>query len=129
MDIVMINWFLEIFGNFFFFYISKIKILLIRTPYFEDNVFTHYTAAIVAAAISTSIFQPVDIIKTRSQSSRPRQYKNLMEIIRFTGCEGPSGFYKGYLPSFLRLGPQTAITFIIIEELREHFGCLRPKDN
>uniref|UniRef100_A0A1A9VYF8 Mitochondrial dicarboxylate carrier n=1 Tax=Glossina austeni TaxID=7395 RepID=A0A1A9VYF8_GLOAU len=109
--------------------INQIKIMLIKTPYFEDNAFTYYTAVMVAAAISTTIFQPVDIIKTRSQSSRPRQYKSLMEIVRFTGCEGPSGFYKGYLPAFLRLGPQTAITFIIIEKLRENFGCLRDKHN
>ena len=31
-------------------------------------------------------------------------------------------FYKGYIPAFVRLGPQTILTFIFFEQLRMNFG-------
>ena len=35
---------------------------------------------------------------------------------------GPSGFFKGFVPAFVRLGPHTIITFLFFEQLRLNFG-------
>ena len=36
--------------------------------------------------------------------------------------EGPRGFMKGWLANFSRLGPQTVITFLVVERLRMWAG-------
>ena len=36
--------------------------------------------------------------------------------------DGPKGFFKGWVANFARLGPQTVITFIVCERLRDALG-------
>ena len=36
--------------------------------------------------------------------------------------DGPKGFFKGWVANFARLGPQTVITFIVCERLRDVLG-------
>jgi len=46
-----------------------------------------------------------------------------MQLIKYTAASGgPLAFYKGYIPAFVRLGPQTILTFIFFEQLRMNFG-------
>lgn len=73
-------------------------------------------------AIATSLTQPLDVIKTRAMNSRPGEFKNLWAIISYTAKLGPLGFFKGYIPAFVRLAPQTILTFIFLEQLRMNFG-------
>ncbi|GER26501.1 mitochondrial carrier protein [Striga asiatica] len=47
---------------------------------------------------------------------------NPVEVLKVLQTEGPRGLYKGGLAIFARLGPQTAITFIVCEKLRELAG-------
>lgn len=35
---------------------------------------------------------------------------------------GLFGFFKGYVPAFIRLAPHTILTFIFLEQLRLNFG-------
>jgi solute carrier family 25 (mitochondrial dicarboxylate transporter), member 10 len=35
------------------------------------------------------------------------------------------GFFKGYVPAFLRLGPHTILTFVFLEQLRMNFGIVK----
>ena len=36
--------------------------------------------------------------------------------------EGPRGFVRGWTANYLRLGPQTVITFVALEQLRKLAG-------
>ena len=36
--------------------------------------------------------------------------------------EGPHGLFKGWSANYLRLGPQTTITFVAVEQLRHLTG-------
>jgi len=36
--------------------------------------------------------------------------------------EGPAAFFKGWTAQYLRLGPQTMITFLLMERLRLVMG-------
>lgn len=42
--------------------------------------------------------------------------------ILVTAKLGPMGFYKGFVPAFVRLAPHTILTFIFFEQLRKNFG-------
>ncbi|KAJ8979395.1 hypothetical protein NQ317_015824 [Molorchus minor] len=79
---------------------------------------------LTAGAIATSLTQPLDVIKTRSMNAAPGEFKSLWAIILYTAKMGPMGFFKGYVPAFVRLAPQTILTFVFLEQLRLNFGIL-----
>ncbi|KAH8310688.1 hypothetical protein KR044_002563, partial [Drosophila immigrans] len=101
---------------------DQIKKFLLTRPHFEDNLVTHFTASLMAGAIATTLTQPMDVLKTRMMNAKPGEYNGLWDVIRHTAKLGPLGFFKGYVPAFVRLGPQTILTFVFLEQLRLKFG-------
>jgi len=101
---------------------DQVKMMLLSTPYFEDGLPTHFTASLAAGAIATTMTQPLDVLKTRSMNAKPGEFKSALDLIKYTGKNGPMAFYKGYVPAFVRLGPQTILTFVFFEQLRMRFG-------
>ncbi|XP_067128100.1 mitochondrial dicarboxylate carrier [Centruroides vittatus] len=101
---------------------EQIKQLLMQSGYFADNLLTHFTASLSAASIATTMTQPLDVLKTRMMNAKPGEYKSLLHCIAVTARLGPLGFFKGYIPAFVRLGPHTILTFVFFEQLRINFG-------
>lgn len=97
---------------------DQAKQLLLASGYFKDNIVAHFTASFIAGTIATSITQPVDVMKTRLMEAKPGQYKSVAHCILFTAKLGPMGFYKGFIPAWVRLAPHTIITWIFLEQLR-----------
>lgn len=58
-------------------------------------------------------------------NAHPGEFKNLMAIVLYTAKLGPLGFFKGYIPAFVRLAPQTILTFVFLEQLRINFGFVK----
>lgn len=106
---------------------DQIKLNLLKIDCFEDNITTHFLSSLLAGAIATTMTQPLDVLKTRAMNAKPGEYKNLMQLIIYTAKMGPLGFFKGYVPAFVRLAPQTILTFLFLENLRLNFGfCPAP---
>ncbi|GAB0087442.1 mitochondrial dicarboxylate carrier [Sergentomyia squamirostris] len=101
---------------------DQVKVMLLTTKYFDDNPKTHFVASLMAGAIATTLTQPLDVLKTRSMNAAPGQFKGLWDIVLYTAKLGPLGFFKGYIPAFVRLGPHTILTFLLLEQLRLNFG-------
>jgi len=53
-------------------------------------------------------------------------FQGMLHVISHTYKLGFLGFFKGYVPAFVRLGPQTILTFVFLEQLRQKFGILKP---
>ncbi|XP_046453563.1 mitochondrial dicarboxylate carrier-like [Daphnia pulex] len=106
---------------------DQIKIMLLKSGHFDDNLITHFSASLAAGAIATTMTQPLDVLKTRAMNAKPGEFKNMMHLVTYTAKLGPLGFYKGYVPAFIRLAPQTILTFVFLEQLRKHFGYLQTK--
>merc|ERR1719312_2258032 len=96
--------------------------MLLATPYFSDGIVTHFSASLAAGAIATTMTQPLDVLKTRSMNAKPGEFKSSLDLVKYTAKNGPMSFYKGYVPAFVRLGPQTILTFVFFEQLRMRFG-------
>lgn len=69
----------------------------------------------------------MDMVKTRLMLQRNSKlvggYKNGFHCAyQVMLTEGPLALYKGSLAIFARLGPQTTITFILCEQLRDLAG-------
>lgn len=103
---------------------DQIKTLLLQSNMFKDDLRTHFLASLGAGAIATTLTQPLDVLKTRTMNAKPGEFNGLWDIVKFTARLGPMGFFKGYIPAFVRLGPHTIITFVFLEQLRLNFGII-----
>lgn len=101
---------------------DQIKQLLLQSGWFKDNIGTHFTASTLAGAVATTITQPLDVMKTRMMNARPGEFKSIFHCFVYTAKLGPLAFFKGYIPAFIRLAPQTILTFVFFEQLRVNFG-------
>jgi dicarboxylate transporter 10 len=80
-----------------------------------DNLTTHFSASLMAGFVATTMCSPVDVIKTRVMSAHAKE--NLLVLIRqITAQEGLMWMFKGWVPSFVRLGPHTIATFLFLEQ-------------
>lgn len=104
---------------------DSIKQGLLESGYFSDNIILHFTASTCSGAIATTMTQPLDVCKTRAMNAKPGEFKGPLDLIKYTAkAGGPLAFYKGYVPAFVRLGPQTILTFVFFEQLRLNLGYL-----
>ncbi|XP_031632012.1 mitochondrial dicarboxylate carrier [Contarinia nasturtii] len=103
---------------------DQVKKMLLSTGYFKDDPRLHFLSSLAAGAIATVLTQPLDVIKTRSMNAAPGEFNGLLAIVAHTAKLGPMGFFKGFVPAFVRLGPHTVITFLLLEQLRLNFGTL-----
>lgn len=104
---------------------DQIKYIMLTyfSSIFEDNVSTHLTASTLTGAVATSLTQPLDVLKTRLMNSTENQYRSVGHCIRdLYQTSGVLGFFKGYVPAFVRLAPHTILTFVFLEQLRLNFG-------
>ncbi|XP_076459736.1 mitochondrial dicarboxylate carrier-like [Babylonia areolata] len=101
---------------------DQIKSLMMKTGVFEDNIVLHLTCSTMAGTIATLMTMPLDVMKTRMMNAAPGQYSSLMHCAMDIAKNGPMGFFKGFLPAFVRLGPHTVLTFIFFEQIRQNFG-------
>ncbi|KAI4340236.1 hypothetical protein MLD38_025095 [Melastoma candidum] len=103
------------------------KQILLRWTSLEEGTNLHFVSSAIAGGVSTLMTAPMDMVKTRlmlqRESKAVGKYRNgfhcAYQVFR---TEGPKALYKGGLAIFARLGPQTMITFILCEKLREVAG-------
>ncbi|KAL0435818.1 UNVERIFIED_CONTAM: Mitochondrial uncoupling protein 2 [Sesamum radiatum] len=103
------------------------KQVLMRWTSLQEGFYLHLIASTIAGTMSTIVTAPIDMIKTRlmlqRESKRVGSYRNGLHCAyQVLLTEGPRGLYKGGFAIFARLGPQTTITFILCEKLRELAG-------
>jgi dicarboxylate transporter 10 len=105
---------------------DQLKSMLLQTPYFKDDIITHFASSLMAGLIATTASSPFDVVKTRvmnsSKSSSGPQYKGTIDgLFRIAQSEGFIALFKGWVPSFTRLGPHTILTFVFLEKLKSFY--------
>ncbi|KAK2505604.1 hypothetical protein MC885_003371 [Smutsia gigantea] len=74
---------------------------------------------LTAGFCATVVASPVDVVKTRYMNSPPGQYHSPLDcMLKMVAWEGPTAFYKGFTPSFLRLGTWNVVMFVTYEQLK-----------
>ncbi|XP_028839983.1 mitochondrial uncoupling protein 2-like [Denticeps clupeoides] len=96
-----------------------IKDLLIKSTLLTDDLPCHFTSAFGAGFCTTVVASPVDVVKTRYMNSSKGQYGSALDCaLAMLTKEGPKAFYKGFMPSFLRLGSWNVVMFVTYEQLK-----------
>lgn len=96
-----------------------IKEAILRHNLLSDNLPCHFVSAFGAGFVTTVIASPVDVVKTRYMNSPPGQYKSAINCAwTMLTKEGPTAFYKGFVPSFLRLGSWNVVMFVSFEQIK-----------
>ncbi|GCE99226.1 mitochondrial dicarboxylate transporter [Zygosaccharomyces mellis] len=86
---------------------------------------THFGASLLASLVATTICSPADVIKTRIMNAHKNQESAVRGMVRAVQKEGVLFLFRGWLPSFVRLGPNTIIIFLTVEQLKKHNIGLR----
>lgn len=94
---------------------DQFKGLIEKSGYFSREIFKNLTAAILSGIIATTVCSPIDVVKSRIMSSNESR-KILFIFKEEIKKEGIKFLFRGWTPSFMRLGPHTIITFIVLEE-------------
>ncbi|KAI8366225.1 mitochondrial carrier domain-containing protein [Blakeslea trispora] len=105
------------------------KHLILSYTSLQDGVPVHLTSSVLAGLVATTVCSPVDVIKTRIMSASTNDQKmSASQIMKqMFKAEGISSFFKGWTPAFIRLGPQTIITFVVLEQFKSWYDLLQSK--
>ncbi|KAF2636473.1 mitochondrial carrier [Massarina eburnea CBS 473.64] len=100
------------------------KTLLLDGTSMKDGLSTHFTASFLAGFVATTICSPVDVIKTRVMGSTDQ--KSIVRIVTdISKAEGLRWMFKGWVPSFIRVGPHTILTFLFLEQHKKIYRQLQ----
>ncbi|XP_039105093.1 mitochondrial brown fat uncoupling protein 1 isoform X1 [Hyaena hyaena] len=95
------------------------KEALVKNKLLSDDLRCHFVSALIAGLCTTVLSSPVDVVKTRFVNSPPGQYTSVPNCaMTMLTKEGPLAFFKGFVPSFLRLGSWNVIMFVCFEQLK-----------
>ena len=88
-----------------------------------DATSTHLLASLVASLITTTAANPADVVKTRVMNDPHGTvggaYRHLVHVWT---TDGMAGFMRGWTASYLRIGPHTVISLVLVEKVRKGIG-------
>ena len=88
----------------------------------KESILLHFVCSMVAGLCSATTTSPIDVIKTRLMSqlsSSNRRYTSTWDCFYKTvQGEGFGALYKGWFANWMRIGPHTIVTFVVLEQLR-----------
>jgi len=92
------------------------KSFCLTSLHMSDTLTTHFTASLAAGFVATTICSPVDVVKSRIMSQAGSKTPMLQIIRDASRTEGLLWMFRGWVPSFIRLGPQTIFTMVFFEQ-------------
>ncbi|CAH1388478.1 unnamed protein product [Nezara viridula] len=96
-----------------------------------DSVSNHFISSFIASLGTAIASTPLDVIRTRLMNQRKfiitdRKSSNLYKgsldcLIQTVKNEGIMALYKGFIPTWIRMGPWNIIFFVTFEQLKKIF--------
>nr|AKN21592.1 slc25a-24 [Schmidtea mediterranea] len=100
---------------------------LITEQILLDNVYCHFASSLVAATFGTCVSCPVEVIRTRlmnqsniDSNSVNYKYKSALDCLKKTiRNERIFALWKGFIPTWYRIGPWNIIFFLTHEKIKK----------
>ncbi|XP_015517358.2 mitochondrial 2-oxoglutarate/malate carrier protein-like [Neodiprion virginianus] len=98
---------------------SQAKKMIVKTWNVKEGIPLHFWASMVSGLLTSFNSMPFDIAKTRIQNLKVSvKPPSMMSVITKTAQqEGITALWKGFVPTYCRIGPHTVLTFMINEQL------------
>ncbi|KAL2813146.1 mitochondrial carrier domain-containing protein [Aspergillus granulosus] len=91
----------------------------------REGVIVHTGASLGAAFVATTVCSPVDVVKTQLMGGGGEGKRSVLRVVAdLTKSDGVLWVFRGWLPSFVRLGPQTVATLILLEQHKKVYRGL-----
>ncbi|XP_014483098.1 PREDICTED: mitochondrial 2-oxoglutarate/malate carrier protein-like [Dinoponera quadriceps] len=108
---------------------SQVKYLIATRLNVPETVALHFYASMVSGFLTTFNSMPFDIAKTRIQNMKsigkpPSAFAVMISIAK---TEGLGSLWKGFWPTYCRIGPHTVLTLVINEQLMNFLRTLYEK--
>ena len=108
---------------------DEIKNQLVSRKILKDGLPLHLACSLSAGLFSCFCMNPFDVAKSRIMNQRTTglakgeiQYNGMLDCFaKSIRSEGITCLWKGFFPSYARIGPRVVIIFLILEELRRRF--------
>jgi solute carrier family 25 oxoglutarate transporter 11 len=107
---------------------SQAKQMIMKYGKMEEGVPLHLLSSLASGFVATAVSIPVDLAKTTLQAQKPGpngelEFKGSIDaLVKISKREGIFRLWRGFTPYFLRLGPHTVITFLVLEQFKKYFG-------
>ncbi|KAL3513053.1 hypothetical protein ACH5RR_025770 [Cinchona calisaya] len=94
------------------------------SDHFVNSSFEGLLLGGLAGGLSAYLTTPLDIVKTRLQvQGTTLRYNGWLDVVHQTwSTEGIRGMFRGSIPRIMWYVPASAVTFMAVEFLREHFN-------
>jgi len=91
-----------------------------------DGPMAHALAALASGFVATAVSCPADVLKTRlmnQSATGPRQYSGMLDCLsKSVAAEGWTVLWRGFFPTWARLGPWQMVFWLSYEHLRASSG-------
>ncbi|KAK8847467.1 hypothetical protein IAR55_005325 [Kwoniella newhampshirensis] len=110
------------------------KDAILSADLMQNGMPLHFVSSALAGTVATTICAPADVVKSRIMNMKhgvagPGPIGLITQSLKL---EGPRFLFKGWLPAWIRLTPNTICMFVFLEQLRNAVDLFRkptlPKD-
>ncbi|KAM3359020.1 mitochondrial uncoupling protein 3 [Capsicum galapagoense] len=94
----------------------------------NDNIYAHTLSSIMSGLAATTLSCPADVIKTRMMNQAADKqgnykYRNSYDcLVKTVRVEGLKALWKGFFPTWARLGPWQFVFWVSYEKFRQIAG-------
>ncbi|KAJ5691224.1 hypothetical protein N7488_011959 [Penicillium malachiteum] len=90
----------------------------------EEKPLIHLSASVLASLVATSVSSPMDVIRTQLMNSSKKM--SVVGVVRhLTQSEDLRWVFRGWTPSFIRMGPQTIATLVMLEQHKRIYRMIK----
>lgn len=104
---------------------DQIKGMIVSSGVIPSGIPTQFCSAFGAGFFMATTVAPFDMVRTRLMNQPPdaKLYNGAFDCVgKILANEGPGGFYRGFIPIWMRFAPTTCLQLIIFEQLRGVLG-------
>lgn len=107
---------------------DQAKHFIIQNHISYDNIYGHSLASVMSGLSATALSCPADVVKTRMMNQGASKdghgmYKNSYDcLVKAVRNEGLRALWKGFFPTWARLGPWQFVFWVTYEKLRRFAG-------
>ncbi|VVA20519.1 PREDICTED: mitochondrial [Prunus dulcis] len=102
---------------------DQAKHFVIKNRISEDNIYAHTLASIMSGLSATALSCPADVVKTRMMNQGKIMYNNSYDcLVKTVKVEGLRALWKGFIPTWARLGPWQFVFWVSYEKFRQIAG-------